>query len=100
VGQRRRELLREISRSQEMVIHGERITAIAKEYANSSERTLVVSPDNRSRGEINKRIHAELQGRGIVSNAEHHIRTMVPRQDLTGADRTYAERYAVGDVLR
>ena len=26
--------------------------------------------------------------------------TLVPRQDLTGADRTWAERYQVGDVLR
>ncbi len=80
--------------------HGERITAIAKEYANSPERTLVVSPDNRSRMEINERIHAELQARGIVGNAEHQIRTLVPRQDMTGADRTWAERYEVGDVLR
>ncbi|MFZ0745352.1 MAG: MobF family relaxase [Terracidiphilus sp.] len=80
--------------------HGERITVIAKEYANSPERTLVVSPDNRSRMEINERIHAELQSRGPVNSVEHHIRTLVPRQDLTGADRTWAERYEVGDVLR
>jgi ATP-dependent exoDNAse (exonuclease V) alpha subunit len=80
--------------------HGERIVAIANEYANSPERTLVVSPDNRSRMEVNGRIHAELQDRGIVSNVEHHVRTLVPRQDLTGADRTWAERYEVGDVLR
>jgi hypothetical protein len=25
---------------------------------------------------------------------------LVPRQDLTGADRTWAERYNAGDVLR
>jgi conjugative relaxase-like TrwC/TraI family protein len=87
-------------RVHEIPDHGERITAIAKEYANSPERTLVVSPDNRSRMEINTRIHAELQGRGFVSNAEYHIRTLLPRQDLTGADRTWAERYDVGDVLR
>src|SRR5208282_5242548 len=31
---------------------------------------------------------------------EHRIRTLVPRQDLTGADRTWAPRYEVGDVLR
>jgi conjugative relaxase-like TrwC/TraI family protein len=80
--------------------HDERIAAIAKEYAKSPESTLVVSPDNRSRMEINECIHAELQGRGIMSNAEHHIRTLVPRQELTGADRTWAERYEVGDVLR
>jgi conjugative relaxase-like TrwC/TraI family protein len=87
-------------RVHEIPDHGDRITAIAKEYANSPERTLVVSPDNRSRMEINERIHAEMQGRGLVSNAEHQIRTLLPRQDLTGADRTWAERYEVGDVLR
>jgi hypothetical protein len=45
----------------------ERIDAIAKEYAKAPESTLVVSPDNRSRTEINSRIHAELQQRGVVA---------------------------------
>lgn len=87
-------------RVHEIPDHGERIEAIAKGYAKSPDRTLVVSPDNRSRTEINERIHTELQGRGIVSTAENHVRALVPRQDLTGADRTWAERYEVGDVLR
>jgi hypothetical protein len=60
----------------------------------------VISPDNRSRMEINERVHAELQRSGLVSNEEQRIRTLVPRQDLTRADRTWAERYEVGDVLR
>lgn len=77
-----------------------RIAAIAKEYVGSPERTLVVSPDNRSRIEINERIHAELQNKGVVRDTEHHVRTLVPRQDMTGADRTWAERYEVSDVLR
>jgi len=80
--------------------HDKRVRAIAEEYAKAPERTLVVSPDNRSRMEINACIHAELQRRGIVSNMEHHRRTLVPRQEMTGADRTWAERYEVGDVLR
>lgn len=80
--------------------HEERIAAIAREYAKSPERTLVVSPDNRSRAEINERIHAELQGRGLVNKEEHRVQTLVPRQDLTGAERAWAERYEVGDVLR
>jgi conjugative relaxase-like TrwC/TraI family protein len=88
------------NRVHEISDHDRRIVAIAKEYANSPERTLVVSPDNRSRMEINERIHTELQGRGIVRNDEHQVRTLVPRQDMTGADRTWAERYEVGDVLR
>jgi conjugative relaxase-like TrwC/TraI family protein len=80
--------------------HDERMAAIAKEYAKEPTNTLVVSPDNRSRTEINECIHAELQGRGIVGNKEHDIRALVPRQDLTGADRTWAARYDIGDVLR
>jgi conjugative relaxase-like TrwC/TraI family protein len=80
--------------------HGERILAIAKEYANLPENTLVVSPDNHSRMEINDRIHAVLQGKGLVSREEHRIRTLVPRQELTGADRTWAAKYEVGDILR
>jgi len=87
-------------RVHEIPDHDRRIRAIAEEYAKAPERTLVVSPDNRSRMEINERIHVELQRSGIVQNAEQHIRTLVPRQDMTGADRTWAERYEVGDVLR
>jgi len=79
--------------------HDERIAAIAQDYAKSPENTLVISPDNRSRTEINVRIHAKLQRSGLVTNEDHRIRTLVPRQDLTGADRTWAERYEVGDVL-
>jgi hypothetical protein len=70
------------------------------EYARSPERTLVVSPDNHSRGKINQAIHAELRANGVVASDEHPTHLLVPRQDLTGADRTWAERYNVGDVLR
>jgi ATP-dependent exoDNAse (exonuclease V) alpha subunit len=80
--------------------HDERIAAIATEYARSPEGTLVVSPDNRSRAEINQAIHSELQAKSLVASHERRIQTLVPRQDLTGADRTWAERYNVGDVLR
>jgi hypothetical protein len=51
--------------------HEERIAAIAKEYARSPERTLVVSPDNHSRGKINQAIHAELRAKGVVASDEH-----------------------------
>jgi ATP-dependent exoDNAse (exonuclease V) alpha subunit len=87
-------------RVHEICGHDERISAIAKEYAKSPENALVVSPDNRSRMEINERIHAELQGKGRISGEEHPIRTLVPRQELTGADRTWAAKYEVGDILR
>ena len=67
-------------RVHEIPDQGERVTAIAKAYADSPERTLVVSPDNRSRMEINERIHTELQSRGTVNSAEHQIHTLVPRR--------------------
>jgi len=35
-----------------------------------------------------------------VGREEHRVETLVPRQDLTGAARTWAERYVVGNVLR
>ena len=92
--------LDEQGRVHEFKGRAERIDAIAKEYAKAPESTLVVSPDNRSRAEINGRIHAELQERGLVSKEEHRLTTLVPRQDLTGAARTWAERYEAGDVLR
>jgi conjugative relaxase-like TrwC/TraI family protein len=80
--------------------HDERIAAIAREYAKSPDGTLVVSPDNRSRSEINQRIHGELQSRGVVNKQEHSVRTLVPRQELTGADRSWAQQYQVDDILR
>ncbi len=86
-------------RVHEVKNHAERIAAIAKEYARQPENTLVVSPDNRSRAEINQAIRAELQGIGVVSREEHSTDILVPRQDLTGADRTWAERYHFNDVL-
>jgi conjugative relaxase-like TrwC/TraI family protein len=87
-------------RVHEIAGHEERIAAIAKEYAKSPEGTLVVSPDNRSRIEINLAIRSEMQERGSISNKEHPIAALVPRQDLTGPERTWAARYEFNDVVR
>jgi conjugative relaxase-like TrwC/TraI family protein len=87
-------------RVHEIASREERISAIAKEYAKSPEGTLVVSPDNRSRVEINLAIRAEMQERGFVSKDEHRIEALVPRQDLTGPERTWAARYEFNDVVR
>src|SRR6202789_1572507 len=87
-------------RVHEIAGRDDRIAAIAKEYAKSPEGTLVVSPDNRSRVEINLAIRAEMQERGSVSKEEHPIAALVPRQDLTGPERTWAARYEFNDVVR
>ena len=78
----------------------ERLDAIARDYVSQSDRTLVVSPDNQSRREINDVIHRERQMAGQVDPADHGVRVLVPRQDLTGADRQWAARYERDDVVR
>ncbi|HTV08396.1 MAG TPA: MobF family relaxase [Candidatus Aquilonibacter sp.] len=92
--------LEQQGRVHEIAGHEERIATIAKEYAKSPEGTLVVSPDNRSRVEINLAIRSEMQERGLVSKEEHPIAALVPRQDLTGPERTWAARYEFNDVVR
>ena len=63
------------------------------------DNTIIVSPDNASRREINQAVRSELQERGIVESENHAMRVLAPRSDMTGADRAWAARYEVGDVL-
>src|SRR5207245_5446848 len=51
-------------RVHEIVDRDERMAAIAHEYVKQPKGTLVVSPDNRSRMEINQTIHYALQDAG------------------------------------
>jgi conjugative relaxase-like TrwC/TraI family protein len=78
----------------------DRLRAVATAYATNPVGTLVVSPDNQSRGQLNTRIRAALQETGHVGREERPITVLVPRQDLTGADRRWAGHYATGDVVR
>lgn len=78
----------------------ERFRAIAKVYGEGPRQTLVVSPDNQSRQEINQRIHSELQTQGKVKPQEHTLTALLPRQEMTGADRQWAARYETGDIVR
>jgi conjugative relaxase-like TrwC/TraI family protein len=87
-------------RVHEIPDRGERLREIAREYTNKPEGTLVVSPDNQSRREINQGIHREMQTRGQVDTHEHKQRVLVARQEITGADRQWAAQYEVGDVVR
>lgn len=87
-------------RVHEIPARADRIAAIAREYIQNPDAALVISPDNRSRTEINQRIRGELQTRGLVSKDEFQVTTLVARQDMTGADRAWAQRYQVNDVLR
>lgn len=92
-------LLEQQGRVNEIAEPQKRIAAIARNYAADPDNTIVVSPDNASRRQINQAVRSELQALGAVSSENHAIRILAPRSDLTGADRTWAARYAVDDVL-
>jgi len=87
-------------RVHEIPDRNERLKEIAGEYARQPDGTLVVSPDNQSRMEINQIIHREMQARGQVDDREELLKVLVARQEITGADRQWAEQYAPGDVVR
>jgi ATP-dependent exoDNAse (exonuclease V) alpha subunit len=93
------EMLAQQGRITEIVDPRERITAIAQDYAARPENTLIISPDNASRLAINQTVRQELQTLGIVGSKNHSIRVLMPRNDMTGADREWAARYQPGDVL-
>jgi ATP-dependent exoDNAse (exonuclease V) alpha subunit len=93
-------LLEQQGRITEIVNPERRIEAIARDYAASPDRTIIVSPDNASRRAINQAVRAELQASGVVQPEDHVMRVLTPRSDMTGADRAWAARYQVDDVLR
>jgi conjugative relaxase-like TrwC/TraI family protein len=93
------EMLAHQGRITEIVDPQQRVAAIAKEYAAHPENTLIVSPDNASRRAINQAVREELQALGVVDKADHSVRVLAPRNDMTGADREWASRYETGDVL-
>ena len=92
-------LLEQQGRVTEIADPQQRIAAIARSYAASPQNTIVVSPDNASRRQINQAVRSELQALGKVASEDHAVRVLAPRSDMTGADRTWAARYAVDDVL-
>jgi ATP-dependent exoDNAse (exonuclease V) alpha subunit len=98
-----REAVSELDRQgrvHEIPDRSQRFEAIAKDYAESSGRTLVVAPDNQSRRDLNDHIRHELKDRGVVGREDHKATVLVPRQDMTGADRAWAAQYREGDVIR
>jgi len=79
----------------------ERFAAIAQDYAKNPTGTLVISPANRERSELNSLIHRELQREGIVSSKEQQTTVYVERKEMTGVERTFANSYRPDeDIIR
>jgi ATP-dependent exoDNAse (exonuclease V) alpha subunit len=73
----------------------ERVRAIAKSYVESPQNTLIVSPVNASRRELNLAVRQELKATGAIAPEDRIFRVLVQRQDMTGAERSWARHCAV-----
>ncbi|MGA8186318.1 MAG: MobF family relaxase, partial [Candidatus Sulfotelmatobacter sp.] len=94
------EALKDQGRVKQITDPQERIQTIARNYIASPERTLIVSPDNASRQELNRVVRQELKATGNLKPDDHVFRVLIPRQDMTGADRGWASQYQIDDVVR
>jgi ATP-dependent exoDNAse (exonuclease V) alpha subunit len=93
-------LLAQQGRVTEIPSGQDRITAIANHYVAEPESTIVISPDNRSRQQINDAIRAKLRSLNGTAEEAHQFQTLVHRSDMTGADRSWAARYNFGEVVQ
>jgi conjugative relaxase-like TrwC/TraI family protein len=93
-------MLADQGRVSEFTSGTERIAAIAKDYATRPENTIIVSPDNKSRQQINEAVRAELGKQGTLADDGQQFSILAHRSDMTGADRTWAARYNAGEVLQ
>jgi ATP-dependent exoDNAse (exonuclease V) alpha subunit len=94
------DLLHIQGRIREICDTAERVREIAKSYVEAPERTLIVSPDNASRRELNVAVREELRSKGTLASQDHTLNVMVQRQEMTGAERRWASGYEIGDVVR
>lgn len=92
-------MLQQQGRVQQIDDRQERITAIARDFAAQPDNTIIVSPDNASRRELNHAVRLELQESGQVARDSYFLPTLIPRSELTGADRQWAAQYHQGDVI-
>ena len=79
----------------------ERLRSIASAYCEGPENTLVVSPRNRERVQLNSYIHRQLQQDDRIGQTDHQTTVYVNHQNMTGTERTFANAYRPGeDIIR
>ena len=92
--------LQQQGRVKEIPNREERVRTIARRYIELPQNTLIVSPDNASRRELNVAVRQELKANGALALEEHKFGVLVQRQDMTGAERSWATHYEIDDILR
>ncbi len=94
--------LRDQGRITEIADPRERLQTIAQDFCEHPEKdsTLVISPGNKERVELNRLIHQQLQASGQISTKNYQTKVLENRNELTGAERTFAGAYQPDDVIR
>jgi conjugative relaxase-like TrwC/TraI family protein len=93
--------LREQGRITEIADRQQRLRAIAKDFSDEPRNsTLVISPSNKERVELNRLIHRRLQATGEISSKDYTTKILENRGELTGAERSFAGAYQQDDVIR
>jgi hypothetical protein len=92
-------LLDEQRRVWEVPDRTKRFEVMAGYYADHPD-TLMVSPDNRSIGEMNRATRAELRRRGMLGEDKYEARVLIGLRDVREADRKRAVMYESGNVVR
>ena len=92
--------LHQQGRVKEIPNREDRVHTIARSYVENPENTLIVSPDNASRRELNIAVRQELKANGTLAMEDHKFGVLVQRQDMTGADRSWASHYEINDIVR
>jgi ATP-dependent exoDNAse (exonuclease V) alpha subunit len=69
--------LQKQGRIREVPDAGERVREIARSYVDSPDKTLIVSPDNASRRELNMTVREELKAKGTLSPDDHTFKVLI-----------------------
>ena len=84
----------------EIVDDLERRETIVKEFISQKDygNTLVVTPLNRDRGELNRHIRTELRDKGAFTQPDHIVAVKEPKV-ITPVERHFAQSYSPGDIV-
>lgn len=104
IAKQNREALRHLASFVRVVPDREaRLARVAEAYLSEDDskrrRTIVVTPSNRDRRDINVLIREGLKGEGALGDRDTEATILVPRH-LTTAETKDASHYRVGDVVR
>ena len=84
----------------EIADDSERREAIVKEFVSQKDygNTLVVTPFNKDRGELNRHIRVKLRDKGTLTQPDHTLAVKEPKV-ITPVERHFAQSYSPGDIV-